>query len=86
MGFQKGNKQGKGRPAGAVNKTHKEVRILIVDFLDKNQEQFKEKMGKLNDRDFCSLYLKMLSMVKPNITPIYHGNLEPSKATDWELD
>lgn len=77
MKFEKGNKKGKGRPAGSVNKTHKEIRILIVDFLDKNQEKFNERMERLNDRDFCSLYLKMLSMVKPNITPIYHGNLEP---------
>jgi hypothetical protein len=77
MAFEKGNKLGKGRPKGAMNRTGKEIRTMIVSFLDGNNHAFNERMLSLNDKEFCALYLKMVSMVLPTTKSVYYSTLEP---------
>jgi hypothetical protein len=77
MAFEKGNKLSKGRPIGAMNRTGKEIRTIIVAFLDGNENEFNKRMSLLNDKEYCALYLKMVSMVLPSTKSVYYSTLEP---------
>lgn len=86
MAFEKGNKVSKGRPQGATNKMTSEIRNGIVAFLDENEGLFKERMQKLEPKEFCSFYLKMMSMVFPPLYVAPHKAFEPKSPTDWAVD
>ena len=82
MGLPKGTTNNpKGRPLGAKNKTSKEIRESIALFLDSKEEEFQKRMLNLEDKDFCSLYLKMAKMLIPPISSVYYTALEPT--LDW---
>lgn len=86
MAFEKGNKASKGRPQGATNKMTSEIRNGIVAFLDENEGLFKERMQRVEPKDFCSLYLKMMSMVMPQLHVASYKSFEPKAPTDWSVD
>ena len=74
MVFQKGHKLNvgkgnknfgveEGRKKGVVNKITKEMRGLVKNILNDNLQDFQRRMNKLNDMDYCNIYVKLLPFV-----------------------
>lgn len=67
MAFQKGNKNGKGRPKGAENKEKKRIREFIADLLDKHQDRFEEELLKLDSDKFVMAFSNLLEYSMPKL-------------------
>jgi hypothetical protein len=67
-----------GRQKGTPNKTTKEYRQLICKFVVENESEFFSRMQSLDDKTFCSMYLKMIEMNLPKIKPLFHSALDGS--------
>ena len=72
------NKKTGGRQKGTPNKTTKEFRQLICKFVVENEKEFFSRMQLLDDKIFCSMYLKMVEMNLPKVKPLYHSTLDSS--------
>lgn len=68
MPFVKGNQLGKGRPAGAINRSTEQAKLAIARLanrgLDNITEDF-EKIRKENPIEAAKLYLKLLEYIVP---------------------
>lgn len=60
--FRKGNK---GKPRGAANKTTKEVREFITNFLNDKAYEIPHIWDALDDKDKATLYLHLCRLVLP---------------------
>lgn len=60
-------KRGVGRPKGVPNKVGTELKQTIKEFIDSNQNEFEERFSKLNDKDYCQIYLKMMEFCVPKL-------------------
>lgn len=61
----KGEPNKSGRPKGARNKLTTQAREIISDVLRDGKEQFLERLGTLNNRDFVRSYLDLLKLSVP---------------------
>ncbi len=68
-----------GRQKGTPNKTTKEYRQLICKFVVENEDEFFSRMQLLDDKTFCSMYLKMIEINLPKLKPLYHSALDESQ-------
>lgn len=70
MPFKPGNKLGKGRPKGAINRTTEELKLTLVNIansaLDKVEEDL-EKIRKKNPEKAMDLALRLLEYVAPKL-------------------
>lgn len=83
--FTKGNKDGKGRPKGAVNKTTGLLREMITDFLFENFEKVKKDFLKLQPKERAKLYCDLLPYRLPKLQATsIDFNLE--RLTDEQLN
>jgi len=63
--FEKGNS---GKPKGAMNKTTRDLRLFITDFLNEKTPEISNLWDKLEDREKLSLYLHLCKLVLPKTT------------------
>ncbi len=79
-----GKKTG-GRKKGTPNKTTKEIRLLIGKFIADNEQEFQKRLLQVDDKTFCTLYLKMIQLNLPNLKPIHYTQFEPTTLYDFEI-
>ena len=70
MGFQKGNKMGKGRPAGSPNKITTELRGAIGQFLTDNFDKVQDTWDKANEREMLQFYVQLLRFAVPQLQTV----------------
>jgi hypothetical protein len=75
-------RRGGGRPAGAKNKTHTEVRELITNLFKNNIEQMEADFLELKPNERIQALLKMATFVIPtlksiDVTEDNSGNINP---------
>lgn len=63
--FKEGNN---GKPKGATNKTTRDVREFITDFLNDKAYEIPHIWNSLEDKDKASLYLHLCRLVLPKPT------------------
>lgn len=78
----KGKKTG-GRQKGTLNKTTKELRLLVGKFIADNENEFIKRLKLLDDRTFCSLYIKMIQMNLPSLKSIFYSEFERDSGFDF---
>jgi hypothetical protein len=79
--FTDGNK---GKPKGAINKTTRDVREFITDFLNDKAFEIPHIWDAMNDKDKATLYLHLCKLVLPSPTkdPINKTN-DSIKPIEW---
>jgi hypothetical protein len=77
-----GRKTG-GRQKGTPNKTTKEYRQLVSKFIVDNEAEFFSRMQQLDDKTFCSMYLKMIEINLPKLKPLYYNAIDGSDRYDF---
>jgi hypothetical protein len=60
--FAQGNK---GKPKGAQNRTTKELRCAMLDFLHSKTDQIETIWNELDPKDRATLYLQIAKLVLP---------------------
>jgi len=71
MPFDKNNKQGKGRPAGAKNQTSKQAKELYLKVIEGQSEHIEEAFNELRKKDvyqYLNTLNKFASYVIPKLT------------------
>ena len=90
-----GNKRekadGKGRQGGRVkgtpNKSTKEVRELITNFVESKWEEFLNNYEKIGDPEKkCAIMLQLLPYISPKMASVEYKGEAPSKTFKDELD
>lgn len=85
MPFEKGESGNPaGRPKGSFNKTTKELRQMISDFLMENFEEVQQTFKELPPKEKVKLYCDLLSFALPRLRPVDETVLE--RLSDQELD
>lgn len=54
-----------GKPKGAKNKISPNMKVKLEDWLSSNFEDFANRMKKLDDKDFCRLYVGTIEYIVP---------------------
>lgn len=68
MPFEKGNKLGKGRPKGAVNRSTEQAKLSIARIANYGLENFKEDLDKIREKDpveAAKLSIRLLEFIVP---------------------
>lgn len=65
MPFQKGNKEGKGRPPGTPNNTTAEIREMIAEIVRGNISQVREDLKSMTPKARVAAIAKLLPYVVP---------------------
>ena len=85
MPFEKGESGNPaGRPKGSFNKTTKELRQMISDFLLENFEEIQQTFKELPPKEKVKLYCNLLAFALPRLKPVDETVLE--RLSDQELD
>ena len=77
-----GKKTG-GRTKGTPNKTTKQYRQLVSKFIVENESEFFTRMQLLDDKTFCTMYLKMIELNLPKLKPLYYNAIDGSNDYDF---
>ena len=69
MPFSKNDKNinTKGRKPNSLNKTSKQSKELLAQFMQSNYSTFLERLNNLNDKDYCSNYVSLLKYILPTL-------------------
>ena len=69
MPFTKNDKNinTKGRKPNSLNRTTKQSKELLADFMQFNYSTFLERLNNLNDKDYCSNYISLLRYILPTL-------------------
>jgi hypothetical protein len=71
MSFVKGTSGNpNGRPKGATNKTTAQLRLFILDFLDKNFNVIEKDFSELNPKERVKFYLDLLQYGLPKLQAV----------------
>ena len=73
MPFQKGNKLGKGRPPGKLNRTTEMAKLTLARLADKGLNNITEDLEEIRKKDpaeAAKIYLKLLEFVVPKLKAI----------------
>ena len=74
-----------GRPKGTPNKTSKELKEMIADFLARNFDKIQKDFEKLEPKERLKVYCELLQYAVPKLKSIEdHGPFE--HMTDQQLD
>ena len=68
MPFEKGNQLGKGRPAGAINRSTEQAKLTIARLANRGLDNISEDLEKIRKQDpleAAKLYLKLLEYIVP---------------------
>jgi len=68
MPFEKGNQLGKGRPAGALNRSTEQAKLTIARIANRGLDNISEDLEKIRKSDpieAAKLYLKLLEYIVP---------------------
>jgi hypothetical protein len=77
MGLRKGmTNNPKGKPAGALNKMSKDMRMQITDFLEENFPKVVKEFNSLKGRDKLKFYTDLLQYAIPKLQSIELQTLE----------
>lgn len=56
-----------GRKKNSLNKTTKQSKELLSEFMQSNYSTFLKRLNNLNDRDYCSNYIALLKYILPTL-------------------
>lgn len=68
MPFQKGNKLGKGRPAGQLNRSTEQAKLAVARLANNGLDALREDLEKIrkeNPLEAAKLYLKLIEYIVP---------------------
>ena len=68
MPFEPGNKLGKGRPAGQLNRSTEQAKLTIARLANRGLDNISEDLEKIRKQDpleAAKLYLKLLEYIVP---------------------
>ena len=84
MAAPKGHKKWGGRSKGATNKTTRQLRETISDFLTKNFEKIERDFNKLSPKEKLKAYCDLLQYGLPKLQSVSMG-FQLEKLTDEQL-
>lgn len=85
MPFEKGESGNPaGRPKGSLNKTAKDLRQMITDFLVENFEEVQKCFNEIPPKEKIKVYCKLLAFALPKLRA--SDELMMERLTDQELD
>lgn len=70
MGFEKGNKLGKGRPPGALNRSTEMMKLTMARAANKTLDTLSEDLDKIRKKDperAIELALKVMEYIMPKL-------------------
>jgi hypothetical protein len=73
MAFEKGNKLGKGRPAGKLNRSTEQAKLTLARLANKGLDTISEDIDnirKTNPVKAAEIYIKLLEYVVPRLKAI----------------
>lgn len=73
MPFEKGNKLGKGRPSGQLNRSTEQAKLTIARLANRGLDNISEDLDKIRKEDpleAAKLYLKLLEYIVPKKSSI----------------
>ncbi len=73
MPFEKGNKLGKGRPPGKLNRTTEMAKLTLARLADRGLNNINEDLEKIreeNPLEAAKIYLKLLEFVIPKLKAV----------------
>jgi hypothetical protein len=80
MAFAKGNKLGKGRPAGQLNRSTEQAKLTIARLANRGLDNISEDLEKIrkeNPIEAARLYLKLLEYIVPKKSALeIHGQID----------
>ena len=79
----KGVRNDNGRPVGSKNKSTILIKNTIASILDDNVELFKEKLLKLNDKDFVRAYMDLAKYVIPTMKAVEVNDVSEDNVPAW---
>jgi len=79
----KGIRNENGRPVGSKNKSTILVKNAIASILDDNVELFKEKLLRLNDKDFVKAYMDLTKYVIPTMKAVEVNEVTEDNFPSW---
>jgi len=79
----KGIRNENGRPVGSKNKSTILVKNTIASILDDNVELFKEKLLRLNDKDFVKAYMDLTKYVIPTMKAVEVNEVTEDNFPSW---
>ena len=79
----KGVRNDNGRPVGSKNKSTILVKNTIASILDDNVELFKEKLQRLNDKDFVRAYMDLTKYVIPTMKAVEVNEVTEDNLPNW---
>jgi len=79
----KGVRNDNGRPVGSKNKSTVLIKNTIASILNDNVELFKEKLLKLNDKDFVRAYMDLTKYVIPTMKAVEVNDVSEDNVPAW---
>ena len=79
----KGVRNENGRPVGSKNKSTVLIKNTIASILNDNVELFKEKLLKLNDKDFVRAYMDLTKYVIPTMKAVEVNEVTEDNVPNW---
>ena len=79
----KGVRNENGRPVGSKNKSTVLIKNTIASILNDNVELFKEKLLKLNDKDFVRAYMDLTKYVIPTMKAVEVNEVTEDNLPNW---
>ena len=67
MPFEKGNKEGKGRPPGAANKATATARDYIQRIIDGEGDKLKSELDKLEGTAYVNAIIRLMEFSVPKL-------------------
>jgi hypothetical protein len=79
MKFTEGNTISAGRPKGSQNKTAKNIRLSIEDFIQNNISSFQTHFDSLKPKEKVDTMIGLIKIVVPALQSIEHKDTTENK-------